>query len=334
MSLLEDRYRHVLRLLPASYRAEREEEMVDAFLEGSAGAVDEDNARPTLPEVASVAALAIRVRLAGGGPMTGYVLWGEAVRLAALLGLGYFAFRGWLTLAAEVLNPLPLDPPPAGTAAEGVLATAARVSDLLGFAVIVAFAALVTGRVRVAKVLASISLLPPLAVMAADSSVHAQWDALSWMPVLLMTAVPYLALMLGFHRDVRAVHRPAWLIAVPVLAAAAYYPLTGIGEPVPALALALAEPAGLAIIVAGVVCLIWRRAPVAWPPALAILAVPVVSMLAPYSRFELSDPLTRAMALVAAGQAAVLVVVAVALVLRVRRTIPTGPGVGGTARAT
>ncbi|GAA0374752.1 hypothetical protein GCM10009530_26600 [Microbispora corallina] len=65
MSLLEDPYRRVLRLLPASYREGREEEMVAAFLEGSPGAGD--NARPRWPEVASVAALAIRVRLGGPG---------------------------------------------------------------------------------------------------------------------------------------------------------------------------------------------------------------------------------------------------------------------------
>ncbi|WP_327045575.1 hypothetical protein OG320_28420 [Microbispora sp. NBC_01189] len=35
MSVLEERYRRVLRLLPASYRARREEEMASAFLDGA-----------------------------------------------------------------------------------------------------------------------------------------------------------------------------------------------------------------------------------------------------------------------------------------------------------
>lgn len=78
MSLLEDRYRRVLRMLPASYRAEREEEMVSAFLDGSAGVGDEHNARPRLSEVATVAALAVRVRLGGSGATSRSVASGRS----------------------------------------------------------------------------------------------------------------------------------------------------------------------------------------------------------------------------------------------------------------
>jgi hypothetical protein len=63
----KDRYRQVLRVLPASYRAERQEEMVCAFLEGSGDLRDEDNPRPRWPEIASVVALSVRVRVGGVG---------------------------------------------------------------------------------------------------------------------------------------------------------------------------------------------------------------------------------------------------------------------------
>jgi len=45
-------------VLPASYRADREEEMVDTYLECTTGGAGADDLRPTLSEVASVAALA------------------------------------------------------------------------------------------------------------------------------------------------------------------------------------------------------------------------------------------------------------------------------------
>ncbi|MBE1588278.1 hypothetical protein ACFPOI_52785 [Nonomuraea angiospora] len=61
--LLEQRYRHVLRLLPASYRAEREEEMVAEFMDMSGEVPDEVNPRPRWGEIASVLALSVRIRL-------------------------------------------------------------------------------------------------------------------------------------------------------------------------------------------------------------------------------------------------------------------------------
>lgn len=70
MTRLERRYRRVLRLLPAAYRAAWEEEMVATFLESR----DSDDAetaeytadfgRPSCPEVASVTVLAVGAPLA------------------------------------------------------------------------------------------------------------------------------------------------------------------------------------------------------------------------------------------------------------------------------
>jgi hypothetical protein len=70
---LEQRYRRVLRLLPGYYRDNWEEDMVAAFLDSwLTGDPDEDVAilefcKPTRPEVASVASLAVRLYLGGTG---------------------------------------------------------------------------------------------------------------------------------------------------------------------------------------------------------------------------------------------------------------------------
>ncbi|MFI1505455.1 hypothetical protein [Streptomyces sp. NPDC020597] len=82
-TLLEARYRAVLRLLPAYYRQEREEEMVEVFL-GETDRDLQDQSRPTLGEAASVAALAVRTRLGTAAAPRRYALLGSTVRLFAL----------------------------------------------------------------------------------------------------------------------------------------------------------------------------------------------------------------------------------------------------------
>ncbi|MEU6084690.1 hypothetical protein [Streptomyces sp. NPDC047108] len=91
-SLLEDRFRAVLRVLPAYYRQEREEEMVDTFLSDHEP-LDEDAelGRPRPREVAGVLALAIRTRLAGPGAPARYAAYGRTARLVGLLGVALLA---------------------------------------------------------------------------------------------------------------------------------------------------------------------------------------------------------------------------------------------------
>jgi hypothetical protein len=97
MSGIEERYRFVLRLLPASYRQRWEEDMVAAFLESVTPDDPEeaefvrDYGRPSWPEVFSVVGLALRLRLAHAGAPPRYLVWAQAVRLAAL---------GWMFLNA------------------------------------------------------------------------------------------------------------------------------------------------------------------------------------------------------------------------------------------
>ena len=89
-SQLEERYRTVLRILPADYRAAWEDEMVATFLAGMARDDPEeagyvaDYGRPSWPEVASVVALAVRLRLGGASPR--HRAWRDAFGRIALIG--------------------------------------------------------------------------------------------------------------------------------------------------------------------------------------------------------------------------------------------------------
>ncbi|WP_314176274.1 hypothetical protein [Streptomyces winkii] len=85
-SLLEQRYRRVLRMLPASYRAQREEEIVDTYLQDF-DEHDQDELRPSWREVASIAALAVRTRMGGPRAAPRYAVAGATVRLFALLSI-------------------------------------------------------------------------------------------------------------------------------------------------------------------------------------------------------------------------------------------------------
>lgn len=85
-TLLEARYRTVLRLLPAHYRREREDEMVETYL-WDVDRDTQDQSRPTAGEVVSLAALALRSRLAATGAPRPYALLGSAVRHFALFAV-------------------------------------------------------------------------------------------------------------------------------------------------------------------------------------------------------------------------------------------------------
>ncbi|MFC7615966.1 hypothetical protein ACFQV2_23245 [Actinokineospora soli] len=74
---LERRYRALLRVLPRSYRAQREEEMVASFLDGRPGDLDGEYGWPGWPETAATVGLAVRTRVGDG----------DAVRTAGLFGL-------------------------------------------------------------------------------------------------------------------------------------------------------------------------------------------------------------------------------------------------------
>jgi hypothetical protein len=84
MTLLEERYRWWLRLLPAWYRLGREEEMVATFMEAAGTGDDAEVAGPGWAEIRGVLSLAVRTRLGGAGAVPRAQARGEGVRMFAL----------------------------------------------------------------------------------------------------------------------------------------------------------------------------------------------------------------------------------------------------------
>ncbi|GAA1512715.1 hypothetical protein GCM10009677_52160 [Sphaerisporangium rubeum] len=234
MSLLEDRYRFVLRLLlPASYLAAREEEMVAAFLDGAGGASDGDNPRPRAGEVASVAALAVRVRLAAGPELPRYQVLGRAVRRAAFAGLLFHAVLSCVWFAGFLVAYGLGDVPGAlGPVARGEAGSAERLLDVVwGFAGLLgvaAFAALARGRAGAAKVLAVLSLVWLYGgVLGAPGLTGGEAARITATHTLLF-GLPVAALAAGYHRGAAAPRRPVWLAVLPVVAAVPLYALLSV----------------------------------------------------------------------------------------------------------
>ncbi|MEV1239611.1 hypothetical protein [Nonomuraea sp. NPDC049750] len=261
--LLERRYRNVLWLLPRSYRAEREEEMVATFMEFSGDVPDEENPRPRWGEIASVLALSMRVRFGGAGAMPRYVAWGAAARLVALLGLGFHAAVGTFTLAILFPQRPDLATPPL-TVITAALWVTAFVLLMRGRTPMAKPVALAAGAVALAELVVRLDLADPFAPLNAA-------------PQALNVVVPLAALLAGFHDDVPPVRRrwraiglaPAagllLRIAIPLLLESALWqsPMLWVWV----------EPTGLAtvvLVVAGVICLA-RRLSAHVPLALAIL---------------------------------------------------------------
>ncbi|PZG20501.1 hypothetical protein [Nonomuraea aridisoli] len=211
MSLLEQRYRSVLRLLPASYRAEREEEMVDAFMELSGEVPDEANPRPRWGEIASVLSLSMRVRLGGAGASPRFVAWGEAVRLVALLGLGHQAVGSVI----ELLNwghALAFGTHVAWTGPPGSLERLVSIAvSAAALCSAVAFVAIMRGHVRTAKITALIGVAPPLAYTVIPMLLVER--PLSELATLVLTVAPVIALLMGFHSDVTP-RRRSWTVTL------------------------------------------------------------------------------------------------------------------------
>ncbi len=212
-SVLEERYRRWLRLLPASYRAEREEEMVSAFMEGAQpGRTGNDDQRPRFLEIASVAALALRLRLGGPGSPPGSYLWGEAVRRAALLGLVFWTVIAGLYAGQAVLTyGIPVDALPDGVMGIGDPGSPDRMrlvlADLTPLLWVAALGALVRGRASTAKAAAIAALVVPYVLVP---PFMLGWEsAVRWACAALPAVVTVLALAIGFHRDAPPPRLPA-----------------------------------------------------------------------------------------------------------------------------
>jgi hypothetical protein len=292
-SPLEERYRRLLKVLPAGYRATWQEEMVTTFLE-SMHTDDAEEAdylanygRPSWPEVASVVSLAVslrlgivRHRLGGTGAPPRNALWGNAFRLVALIGLlshATFAITS-LAITLWLAGKLPWLPLP--TLEYPVIVPAdvwQTVSIVVGLVWLPAYLALLLGQRRVSQVLAAMATA---AIFFADSRLfHLDAPfALTDVAYHVFGALPLLGL-LAFHRDAPPVRARPWLIAVPI-AFAAQIGMLSVTMPVdPEIFPLLDWPATycLALVTAAMAILVRReRSAPSWPLALALLAPAVL----------------------------------------------------------
>ncbi|ATE54818.1 hypothetical protein [Actinosynnema pretiosum] len=199
---LERRYRALLRLLPAGYRAERGEEMTEVFLAGREDDLDREHGWPGWSEAAATVALAARLRL-------GDTRAGAAVRLVAFTGL----LAHTLLAVQEATTTLRANVP-------------VPAADLLVLALApLALVALLTGRPTTAALTATAAAALGLPLLAAEG------PALAW--ALLTQAAAWTtaaALWAGHRREApgarwsvaAATATTAWtawcLLAPPVLA--------------------------------------------------------------------------------------------------------------------
>lgn len=232
MSVLEERYRRVLGMLPASYRQEWEDEMVATFL-ASMDTDDRDEAeyradfgRPGISEVASVAALAVKLRLGGHEAPPRSFLWGEAVRRVALVAL--------LTNAAVITvmalrdlwvgGTIPWPPVPALLREPNyppALDFWGRALWLCSLTSIGAYLALVFDQRQAARLLAGLALVPPVVratVSVAESLGDGPPVEYYRLAMVIGSAVCVLALA-AFHREAPPVRRGSWLLAFGVAVA-------------------------------------------------------------------------------------------------------------------
>jgi hypothetical protein len=218
---LEQRYRRVLRLLPGWYRERWEEDMVAAFLDSWHTGDPEDDefalefCKPTWPEVADVAVLAVRLHLGGPGTPRRYT-WGQAIRRAvlgvllvhAVLGLNVLVRIAW----SRRLFGLPAPPAILATGTPG--GVWAAVFNVVSIGWIVIFVTLALGRYRTARVLAALAIVPDLVallqaqftgIMPAPFGPWAWWVLFNLVLVLAMTT---------FHSGAPSAVRWPWLLAL------------------------------------------------------------------------------------------------------------------------
>jgi hypothetical protein len=258
---LEERYRRLLRVLPAPYRQAWEEDMVGAYLAG-VEADDPDGAelrlevgRPTLAEAASVLSLAVRLRLGDADAPPRPAIWGRAVRLAtlaavlarAVMAAGGVLVSFWLS---GTLGWLPQ--PPAEWALGPSPGLWSEAWNLTAWCWVPAYVALVTGRRAAAQVLAALAaavpalgllggtggdplgLLAPLVTLGADVVLIAAMGLFGaaerpaprrWLPALpvgtLLVPLPLFALQLAVP-EARLLDWPGLACVLVVLAIAGY----------------------------------------------------------------------------------------------------------------
>jgi hypothetical protein len=168
-SLLERRYRRVLRLLPAGYRHRWEEDMVGAFMAGAhasdSHADDVMSGRPALAERLSVVALAVRVRLNGSYATPRGLVWYHVVHGLALMILLYQAFAATISVAFGVRDVVESTVDGRGAELQRPLILEFfSWSEVFSLLWVAAFCCFVLGRLMAARVLVVLALASTIGV--------------------------------------------------------------------------------------------------------------------------------------------------------------------------
>lgn len=323
---LEERYRSLLRILPADYRADWEEEMVATFLAAELSddrfddpedaEVHAELGRPGLSEMASVLGLAIKLRLPGvGHGARRPQLAGEAVRLVAVIGLLVSAATSAVSLAVHLWlagRPAVPDGMPTGTVptAQALLVTMS----------VPAYLALVAGHRSAARLLASISVGAVVVIAVGDLVAGSPFLAGRWVALLLDLLV--FATLWAHHDESPPLARRPWLWALPAavgvaaaaVAATAAFGVTWWLLDWPALS--------CTVVVGALAAQLARRGGPAWSLALSLLAgVVLAQRLVTLPEFVASSADGRHGVVLAAGlaEAAAVLLVGLPVALRARR---------------
>lgn len=345
MTRLEERYRRVLRLLPRSYRDVWEEDMVATFL-ASVHTDDPDDAafiadfgRPGWGEVASVAMLAIRLRLGTTGAPPRYAAWGQAIRLSVLTGMLVNAAASvvGVVMTLWLARMIPFTEPPVLLEPPGYPESWHRVdlfTTVAGLLWLPAFLALVTGRwaagrwlAAAAAATAAVSAVLTTVVLGQQISGEVAYTiGLNAFLVVVMAVLP----AGGAPRN----HRP-WFVALGVciaLFACHVWLLFPPAMPLPPLDLAGLE---CAVVLVAVVAHVFHLARhhfgrfTAWTPALAVIAYAVLGhRLVTLLDFADSGAAGWHPAVITLGVAGAIAVAAAAIIMsllsfRVLRRLPT-----------
>ncbi|MFF1655327.1 hypothetical protein [Streptomyces sp. NPDC058255] len=282
-TLLESRYRTVMRLLPRYYRQAREEEMLEVYL-WDTDEEQQDQSRPTVGEVASIAALAVRSRLATDKAPPRYALLGSSARFFALCSLLLQAASAltdrvlgatWLGTTSSPHQAMSL----MGWSGHGALIAVRTITEwTLPFLWTAGYFALVGGHRRLARasvVLAALPTVSSLIIRLSDGSVPP--EPAYTITTMLFAWLTVVAVYAGFHRDAPPARFP---VSSPGLIYMACCTLIGAS-----------------------MTLVPAAADAAWGPATGFLVLGVGWLITHNREVQTSDTMGRAIALAALGLA-------------------------------
>jgi hypothetical protein len=211
MNTLESRCRRMLMLLPAAYRERRGEEMLSTLLDGAG----DRQVWPRIAEVASVAALAARLRVGAPGGTRRSAVYGEVLRRVALAGLLWqvLVYVTFLVPVAEmsIFTPWLGVYKPMSARWVGYWALAAGRPAVL----LTGFLALALGRRRTGRVLSVLCGANAVVTFALDANFGVTSENLALLTLALLVAA---AALLGFHRDAPRVQAPRRWLGVMLVA--------------------------------------------------------------------------------------------------------------------